>query len=103
MRITLIAFLAVGLLGYALAPQWRSFDRMGERRLAALSQMPKEVLVGVCWPFSANHDGMADGLQLAQEEINAGGLARGVPVTTRRTVSPARTTPSLSWTVTPEM
>ncbi len=53
---------------------------MGERRLEALNHMPKEVLVGVCWPFSTNHDGMAEGLQLAQEEINAGGLAGGVPV-----------------------
>jgi branched-chain amino acid transport system substrate-binding protein len=79
MRKILIALAAAGLLAYALAPQWRSVDRMGERRLQALSQLPKELLVGVCWPFSVNHDGMADGLQLALEEINAGGLA-GVPV-----------------------
>ena len=62
------------------SPQWRSFDRMGQRRFQALSQMPKEILVGVCWPFSARQDGMADGLQLAQEEINAAGLARGIPI-----------------------
>jgi len=36
--------------------------------------------VGVCWPFAVNQDGMADGLQLAREEINAGGLAGGIPV-----------------------
>ncbi len=42
--------------------------------------MPKEILVGVCWPFSASQDGMADGLQLAQEEINAAGLADGIPI-----------------------
>ena len=36
--------------------------------------------MGVCWPFSVNQDGMADGLQLAREEINAGGLAGGIPV-----------------------
>jgi branched-chain amino acid transport system substrate-binding protein len=71
--------LSAGLLTYILAPQWRSFDRMGERRFKALNSLPKEILVGVCWPFSINQDGMADGLQLALEEINAGGLA-GIPV-----------------------
>jgi branched-chain amino acid transport system substrate-binding protein len=79
MRKTLIVAASAALLAYALAPQWRSIDRMGERRLQALSRLPKELLVGVCWPFSVNHDGMADGLRLAQEEINASGLA-GVPV-----------------------
>ena len=69
-----------GLLLYALSPQWRSFERMGERRFRALSRMPKEILVGVCWPFSVNQDGMADGVQLALDEINAGGLAGGTPV-----------------------
>jgi branched-chain amino acid transport system substrate-binding protein len=64
---------------YVLSPQWRSFDRMGERRFKALSNPLKEILVGVCWPFSVNQDGMADGLQLALEEINAHGLA-GVPI-----------------------
>ena len=53
---------------------------MGERRFQALSRPPKEILVGVCWPFSVNQDGMADGLQLARDEINAGGLAGGIPV-----------------------
>ena len=55
-------------------------DRMGERRFQTLRRQPKEILVGVCWPFSVNQDGMADGLQLAQEEINAGGLAGGIPI-----------------------
>jgi branched-chain amino acid transport system substrate-binding protein len=75
-------FLALfaGLLVYAVSPQWQSFDRMGERRFRALSRPPKEILVGVCWPFSVNQDGMADGLQLALEEINAGGLAHGIPI-----------------------
>jgi branched-chain amino acid transport system substrate-binding protein len=77
-----LAFLALSavLLMYILAPQWHSFDRMGERRFRALSHRPKEILVGVCWPFSATQDGMADGLQLALEEINRGGLAGGIPV-----------------------
>jgi branched-chain amino acid transport system substrate-binding protein len=75
-----LLLLSAGLLAYALVPQWRSFDRMGERRFQALSRPPKEILVGVCWPFSVNQDGMADGLRLAQEEINAGGLAAGIPI-----------------------
>jgi len=69
-----------GLLAYILLPQWRSVDRMGERRFRALKHLPKEVLVGVCWPFAVNQDGMADGLRLALEEINSNGLAGGVPI-----------------------
>ena len=69
----------LGLLAYFLAPQWRSFNALGERRFQALSGPPKEILVGACWPFSINQDGMADGLRLAQEEINSGGLAGGIP------------------------
>ena len=80
MKKLLIPLFFVGLLAYALLPQWQSFDRMGERRFKALSHMPKEILVGVCWPFALNQDEMADGLRLAQEEINAGGLAGGVPM-----------------------
>jgi branched-chain amino acid transport system substrate-binding protein len=80
MRKLLLLALLAGLLVYATAPQWQSFDRMGARRFQALSHLPKEILVGVCWPFAANQDGMADGLQLARDEINAGGLAKGIPV-----------------------
>ena len=72
--------LSAGLLWYLLLPQWRSFDRMGERRFQTLKSPPKEILVGVVWPFSVNRDGMADGLQLARDEINARGLAGGIPV-----------------------
>jgi branched-chain amino acid transport system substrate-binding protein len=79
MRTTLMVVLTAGLLAYALAPQWRSIDRMGERRIAFLNRLPEELLVGVCWPFSFNQDGMADGLRLALDEINAGMLA-GLPV-----------------------
>jgi branched-chain amino acid transport system substrate-binding protein len=79
-RNLLVPLLSVGLLAYALAPQWRSFDRMGERRFAALDHLPKEIVVGVCWPFAERQDGFADGLALAQAEINAGGLAHGVPI-----------------------
>jgi len=72
--------LSAGLLWYLLQPQWRSFDRMGERRFQTLKRPPKEILVGVVWPFSANQDGMAGGLQLARDEINARGLAGGIPI-----------------------
>lgn len=80
MRRLLFLVFAAGLLTYALSPQWQSFDRMGQQRFKALNTRPKEILVGVCWPFEVNQDGMADGLKLAQEEINAGGLAGGIPL-----------------------
>jgi branched-chain amino acid transport system substrate-binding protein len=51
---------AIGLMGFALPPQWRSFERMGERRFKALNRPPKEIMVGVCWPFSVNRDGRRD-------------------------------------------
>ncbi len=66
---------AVGLLTLVLLPQTRSFESMGERRFEALSHPAKEVLVGVCWPFAANEDGMAAGLKLALDEINTRKLA----------------------------
>lgn len=53
---------------------------MDERRFQALSHPAKEVLVEIYWPFSVNRDGMADGLALAHDEINAGGLAGDIPV-----------------------
>lgn len=80
MKKLLLVACAAGLLVYALSSQWQSPERMGERRFQTLSHSPKEILVGVCWPFSMNRDGMADGLQLALEEINTGRLAGGIPV-----------------------
>ena len=80
MKKLLFLILAAGLLAYTLSPQWQSFERMGERRFQALGGQPKEILVGVCWPFSVNQDGMADGLQLALDEINSGGLAGAIPI-----------------------
>ena len=76
----LFLLLLAGLLAYGLAPQFRSFAGMGERRFQVLSRPPKEIVVGVCWPFSVNQDEMGEGLQLAQDEINLGGLARGIPI-----------------------
>jgi branched-chain amino acid transport system substrate-binding protein len=80
MRKPLLLVLSAALLVYILVPQWWSFDKMGEWRFRVLSSPPKEILVGVCWPFAVNRDGMAAGLQLARDEINAGGLAGGIPV-----------------------
>ncbi len=73
-RLLLLGVFA-GILLYFLSPQWRSFERMGERRFQTLSRPEKEVLVGVCWPFAMNQDGMADGVQLALDEINFHHLA----------------------------
>lgn len=75
-RLLFMALSAV-LLWFALEPQWRSYDQMGERRFEALSRPSKEMLVGVVWPSSVNQDGMVDGLQLAREEINAQDLDGG--------------------------
>ena len=80
MKRLLLLAVSAGLLVYLLSPQWRSFERMGLRRSQVLSHRPKEILVGICWPFAANQDGMADGLLLARDEINAGGLASGIPI-----------------------
>ena len=75
MKKLLLLVLALGAVAYAAAPQWRSFDRMGEQRFKVLARPREDIVVGVCWPFSVNQDGMADGLQLALEEINGGNLA----------------------------
>jgi len=79
MRKLLVLAVSAGLLAYAWYIQHDSLARMGDRRFAALHQLPKEVLVGVCWPFSVNQDGMANGLSLALAEINGRRLA-GVPI-----------------------
>ena len=80
MKRLILSAATIGLLLYLMAPQWRSFESMGERRFQVLSQRPPEFLVGVCWPFSVNADGTADGLRLARDEINAGGLADHIPI-----------------------
>jgi branched-chain amino acid transport system substrate-binding protein len=76
----LLMMTAMGLAGFALWPQWRNFDQMGERRFKTLGRQPKEIVVGVCWPTSVNNDLMLEGLTLAREEINSGGVAGGVPI-----------------------
>jgi branched-chain amino acid transport system substrate-binding protein len=73
----LLFLVAVGLLAFTAWSMWGSFEHKGEHRFEALSRPAKEIVVGVCWPFSVNQDGMADGLQLALDEINSGNLAGG--------------------------
>jgi branched-chain amino acid transport system substrate-binding protein len=70
----------VGLLVIILWPQWDSVESKGKRRFDVLSHPAMEIVVGVCWPFSVNQDGMADGLQLAQDEINSQNLAGGYTI-----------------------
>ncbi|MEI7673313.1 MAG: ABC transporter substrate-binding protein, partial [Deltaproteobacteria bacterium] len=71
---------AFGLLVFTLWPQVESLGDKGARRFAALKRPAKEIVVGVCWPFSVNQDGMADGLQLALDEINSRKLAGGYTI-----------------------
>ena len=71
---------AAGLLALLLAPQWRSLEQMGETRTETLDHAGRDVLVGVSWPFAANRDGMAEGLDLALTEVNAGRSAGSPPI-----------------------
>ena len=68
---------AVGLLALLVWAQMESYERKGISRTEAQSHPSKEIVVGVCWPFSVNEDGMEKGLQLALDEIHAGNLAGG--------------------------
>jgi branched-chain amino acid transport system substrate-binding protein len=77
LRFSVAAAVAVGVLAFILWPQVESFEHEGIRRFEVLNRPAKEIVVGVCWPFSVNQDGMADGLQLALDEINSGKLAGG--------------------------
>jgi branched-chain amino acid transport system substrate-binding protein len=64
--LTLLAFAVLHYTSLQQAAQLRaSMDGAGS----------DEILVGVSWPFSDNQDGMDEGLILAQEEINARGVA----------------------------
>ena len=75
MRRMIKLLLAAALLAAILAAvyHWRSPARMGELRAENLAQPGGDVLVGVSWPFAQDHDGLADGMRLAQDEINAEG------------------------------
>ncbi|MES2355831.1 MAG: ABC transporter substrate-binding protein [Pseudomonadota bacterium] len=76
----LLTAAAIGLIFFAMSPAWRTLEDMGERRNKILQQPSNEILVGVSWPFSENQDGMADGLRMAQDEINASKLTNGTPI-----------------------
>jgi branched-chain amino acid transport system substrate-binding protein len=80
MKKLLFFVVAVGLLVITLSPQWKSLEHKGNLRFDELSHPAKEVVVGVCWPFSVNQDGMANGLQLALDEINSRNLAGGYTI-----------------------
>ena len=80
MKKLLFLLFSAGLLAYSLHNQWESYDEMGIRRDRALRRLPSEILVGVCWPFAINGDGMADGLHLALDEINYHRLTGGPPI-----------------------
>jgi branched-chain amino acid transport system substrate-binding protein len=80
MKKLLLFVAAAGLLTYAIWSQWMSFEHMGQSRFATLNRSAKEVVVGVCWPFSVNQDGMRNGLQLALDEINANNMAGGYAI-----------------------
>lgn len=71
-----LAILAVLLLPVFLA-QHLSLYQFGRMRAWLTSRMSHEILVGVEWPFEANQDGMDNGLQLAQDEINSQGGVQG--------------------------
>jgi len=80
MKKLLLFAAAVGLLIIALSPQLESIENKADRRVKTLARPAKEIVVGVCWPFAINQDGMADGIRLAQEEINSRDLAGGYTI-----------------------
>jgi branched-chain amino acid transport system substrate-binding protein len=80
MKKLLFFAVAVGLFIFIVAPQWESLENKGKHRFDVLNRASKEIIVGVCWPFSVNQDGMADGLQLALDEINSRNLAGGYTI-----------------------
>jgi branched-chain amino acid transport system substrate-binding protein len=77
MRRTFWVFAVITALAVVIYTQSVSLQRYGERRSRAAARSSKDIVVGVCWPFSVNKDDMADGVTLAQDEINARGGASG--------------------------
>lgn len=63
------------LLALLVFTQLGSYEDKAKRRFKVLNEPSDEVIIGVCWPFSVNRDGMADGLNLALDEINSLRLA----------------------------
>ena len=68
-----IVFLLIVLLGLTARHRWLNLDGMGERRAQRVSNAGDEILVGISWPFDDAHQGLADGLRLAMDDINAAG------------------------------
>ena len=75
-RVLFLLVLAI-VAGWGLYTQWISLGRYGERRFRAAARPGKGIVVGVCWPFAANNDDMADGVTLAQEELTTRGGVDG--------------------------
>lgn len=75
MKKKIIWAVAAVLLAALIFSQFGSYEDMGQRRFAVLNQPSDEVVIGVCWPFLLNQDGMADGIHLALDEINSRKLA----------------------------
>ncbi len=75
MKKLLFSVVAIVLLALAISTQFISYEEKGIYRFKVLNFPSNEVVVGVCWPFAVNHDGMADGLELALDEINSRKLA----------------------------
>jgi len=72
--------LVIGLLALTFWSQFISYEDKGVCRFNELNHPSKEVLVGICWPFSVNQDYMNNGLQMALDEINTNKLAGGYTI-----------------------
>jgi branched-chain amino acid transport system substrate-binding protein len=72
-KLFLVVFNA-GLLIYVVS-QCISLRQYSAMRAWMTNLRADEIVVGVEWPFSDNQDGMDEGLLLAQEELNAKGVA----------------------------
>ncbi len=65
----------IGILAIVIWSQFISYENKGIWRFNVLNQPSEEVVVGICWPFAVNQDGMKNGLQLALDDINTNKLA----------------------------
>ena len=62
------------LAAWVVIPQAVSLRQIRELRDWIAGRPSQEILIGAAWPFSANQDGMDEGLLLARDEINARGV-----------------------------
>lgn len=70
-----LTFACIVLLPLGFLWHYLPLRQSGDFRTSVSVGKGDEVLVGVAWPFDENQDGMKEGLLLAQEEINAKGVA----------------------------